>query len=71
MSIEESTQSALLKTAEIKDVISEIEEVCRLVLFQRKTNGDTIQLPLETKQKLIQRYLTLKSKLKTLADELP
>jgi len=71
MSLDKKAKQARDKADEIQSVALQIIETCDLVLLERKLNGETMKFTDEQKQKGIQHYGMLKTKIQGLVEALP
>ena len=66
MGLKENALQTLEKVWLMRDILTEIEQLCKLILTEKKVDGDIIEFSLENKQKLIQAYIKRKTELQSL-----
>lgn len=71
MSLEEQATIAQSKLGEIQELMRKLGEIIDLILSTRMIEDETFEYTAEQKQKLIQKYQTVKLRLKQKVEELP
>lgn len=71
MSLEETVEEVRVKTENIEVIIRKILYLCDSVEIKRKINGEIMEFSQMQKQKIIQAFQPLKTKLVSLVGELP